>query len=361
MCGCGRTSWCAPAGTSIGPKWSKKTNGPTARRFAEGRSRRTTKPPPRSLASGARLCNCVTDSLLRAGSGQCRRRLKSSAALCPGSDLEPLMSLKCGIVGLPNVGKSTLFNALTKAGIAAENYPFCTIEPNVGVVELPDPRLDAAGGDRQARAHRPGDRRVRRHRRPGRRRVARARGSATSSSPTSARPTRSSTSCAASTTRTSIHVAGKVDPVADIEVIQTELCLADLATVEKSLARYSKVAKAGNDKEARSAGRRAREVPGGARRGAAGARAGVQQGGAGGAAAAVPDHRQAGDVRRQRRRGRLREQPLPRPAARRTPRASTRRSSPSAPRPRPSSPTWATRTGRCSSPRWGRTEPGLRG
>ena len=51
------------------------------------------------------------------------------------------MSLQCGIVGLPNVGKSTLFNALTKAGIAAENYPFCTIEPNVGVVELPDPRL----------------------------------------------------------------------------------------------------------------------------------------------------------------------------------------------------------------------------
>src|SRR5262245_191702 len=53
------------------------------------------------------------------------------------------MSLKCGIVGLPNVGKSTLFNALTKAGIAAENYPFCTIEPNVGVVEVPDPRLSA--------------------------------------------------------------------------------------------------------------------------------------------------------------------------------------------------------------------------
>ena len=53
----------------------------------------------------------------------------------------PSMSLKCGIVGLPNVGKSTLFNALTKAGIAAENYPFCTIEPNVGIVELPDPRL----------------------------------------------------------------------------------------------------------------------------------------------------------------------------------------------------------------------------
>src|SRR5690606_12802110 len=55
----------------------------------------------------------------------------------------PLMSLKCGIVGLPNVGKSTLFNALTKAGIQAENYPFCTIEPNVGIVEVPDPRLAA--------------------------------------------------------------------------------------------------------------------------------------------------------------------------------------------------------------------------
>ena len=53
------------------------------------------------------------------------------------------MGLKCGIVGLPNVGKSTLFNALTKAGIAAENYPFCTIDPNVGIVEVPDPRLQA--------------------------------------------------------------------------------------------------------------------------------------------------------------------------------------------------------------------------
>ena len=56
------------------------------------------------------------------------------------------MSLKCGIVGLPNVGKSTLFNALTKAGIAAENYPFCTIDPNVGIVEVPDPRLQKLAG-----------------------------------------------------------------------------------------------------------------------------------------------------------------------------------------------------------------------
>ena len=112
------------------------------------------------------------------------------------------MSLKCGIVGLPNVGKSTLFNALTKAGIAAENYPFCTIEPNVGIVEVPDPRLAKLAADRQAAEGHPGHRRVRRHRRPGRRRVEGRRASATSSSPTSARPTPSSTWCAASSTRT---------------------------------------------------------------------------------------------------------------------------------------------------------------
>jgi hypothetical protein len=81
------------------------------------------------------------------------------------------MSLQCGIVGLPNVGKSTLFNALTKAGIPAENYPFCTIEPNVGVVEVPDPRMRGAGRDRQAGARGESHRRVRRHRRPGGRRV----------------------------------------------------------------------------------------------------------------------------------------------------------------------------------------------
>ena len=79
--------------------------------------------------------------------------------------------MKCGIVGLPNVGKSTLFNALTKAGIAAENYPFCTIEPNVGIVEVPDPRLDAHRRHRAAAESGAGDRRVRRHRRPGGRRV----------------------------------------------------------------------------------------------------------------------------------------------------------------------------------------------
>ena len=88
------------------------------------------------------------------------------------------MSLKCGIVGLPNVGKSTLFNALTKAGIPAENYPFCTIEPNVGVVEVPDPRIDQL-----AEIVKP-------------ERVVKA----TSSCRTSAKPTPSSTWCAASRT-----------------------------------------------------------------------------------------------------------------------------------------------------------------
>ena len=77
------------------------------------------------------------------------------------------MSLKCGIVGLPNVGKSTLFNALTKAGIAAENYPFCTIEPNVGIVEVPDTRLKALSEIVKPEC-RAGRRRIRRHRGPRR-------------------------------------------------------------------------------------------------------------------------------------------------------------------------------------------------
>ncbi len=158
------------------------------------------------------------------------------------------MSLKCGIVGLPNVGKSTLFNALTKAGIEAANYPFCTIEPNVGIVEVPDARMEAlvkivnpqrvqsaivefvdiaglvAGASKGEGL--------------GNQFLANIR----------------ETDAIVNVVRcfddeNVTHVAGKIDPIADIETIQTELALADLATVEKSIIRDSKKAKSG-DKEA---------------------------------------------------------------------------------------------------------------
>ena len=159
------------------------------------------------------------------------------------------MSLQCGIVGLPNVGKSTLFNALTKAGIAAENYPFCTIEPNVGIVELPDPRLA------QLAAIVKPERIV-----PALVEFVDIAGLVAGASKGEGLGNQflshiRETDAIVNVVRcfddpNVIHVAGKVDPIADIEVIQTELCLADLATVEKSLVRYTKVAKAGGDKEA---------------------------------------------------------------------------------------------------------------
>ncbi|MBA55851.1 MAG: redox-regulated ATPase YchF [Pseudomonadales bacterium] len=158
------------------------------------------------------------------------------------------MGIKCGIVGLPNVGKSTLFNALTKAGIEAQNFPFCTIEPNTGVVPVPDPRQD-----KLAEIVNP-ERTV-----PTTMEFVDIAGLVEGASKGEGLGNQflaniRETDAIAHVVRcfedgNIVHVAGKVDPLSDIEIINTELALADLDSVEKAMAKASKQAK-GGDKEA---------------------------------------------------------------------------------------------------------------
>ena len=153
--------------------------------------------------------------------------------------------MKVGIVGLPNVGKSTLFNVLTKAGAASENYPFCTIEPNIGVVPVPDPRLDAISAIVKPQSIIPtsmnfvdiaglvaG--------------ASKGEGLGNQFLANIREATAIAQVVRCYEDENIVHVAGKVDPVADCNTIETELMLADLVTVEKAIDKNNRIAKSGN-------------------------------------------------------------------------------------------------------------------
>jgi ribosome-binding ATPase len=155
------------------------------------------------------------------------------------------MGFKCGIVGLPNVGKSTLFNALTKAGIEAANYPFCTIEPNVGIVTVPDPRLAALSDIVKPQQILPATMQFVD--------IAGLVKGASSGEGlgnqflANIRETEAIAHVVRCFENTDvIHVEGRVDPLNDIEVINTELALADMDTVEKAMLKSAKNSRSGN-------------------------------------------------------------------------------------------------------------------